>query len=36
VVFEVRSPIEKGVLVGLPMEIEMRTLPDGESSSPPA
>jgi lipopolysaccharide transport system ATP-binding protein len=35
-VFEVRSPIEKGVLVGLPMEIEMRTLSDGESSSPPA
>ena len=34
-VFEVQSPIEKGVLVGLPMEIEMRALAgDGSSSFP--
>ena len=33
-VFEVKSPIEKGVLVGLPMEIEMRALSDEESASP--
>jgi lipopolysaccharide transport system ATP-binding protein len=33
-VFEVKSPIEKGVLVGLPMEIQMRALSEDESSFP--
>ena len=32
-VFEVKSPIEKGVLVGLPMEIEMRALSNDVSSA---
>jgi len=33
-VFEVKSPIEKGVLVGLPMEIEMHALSDDGSYVP--
>jgi lipopolysaccharide transport system ATP-binding protein len=34
-VFEVQSPIEKGVLVGLPMEIEMHALSEDASAVPP-
>jgi lipopolysaccharide transport system ATP-binding protein len=34
-VFEVESPIEKGVLVGLPMEIEMHALSDEEALREP-
>jgi lipopolysaccharide transport system ATP-binding protein len=33
-VFEVKSPIEKGVLVGLPMDVEMRAL-SGEGGTSP-
>jgi lipopolysaccharide transport system ATP-binding protein len=33
-IFEVNSPIEKGVLVGLPMDIEMRALSDEGGTSP--
>jgi lipopolysaccharide transport system ATP-binding protein len=35
-VFEVKSPIEKGVLVGLPMEIEMQALSEDANAVPPA
>jgi hypothetical protein len=33
-IFQVQSPIEKGVLVGLLMEIEMHVLSDDGNSSP--